>query len=541
MVLQRSLQLINEFQAIAMQRGYTDRPSGLMESTGLNNIPAVTELNVGIALLKSGLEGNRKALQENIARVDLLGESSLEFATSIRDFSLGFMLRGQDQANFVDVLADSAKTYKASTTELAKALNSLAKLFASQVLTGNTIAQEALVDVLARTDRAAPGGLQSVLSLVIGGLDKVAVNQMLGTASLVESFNASKTTGDRSQAINSLEGIVSQISARTEEFTTMFPDPEIFKTMVTALIGPGADQQLLIATNLERILEGNLTASELQQAKLADVEKVLKTMGDRLLEPIGMLSQSVLIILDFLGPITKYIVSGAIILAFAKVYAYFTTLLTHTASIVQLLTKIAGSSVIPQAPGFGQKMRRMSAKFQARGRRIARAGFGLPALGNMLKSGFGSVIGGIGALFNPMAMGLSIGPAIGRGLISAFRFVLGGLFSPIGAIITLLSFLPMIFGSSEETANSTKRIANRDAVRPNIDDSRFLLTSQAQLISRLNEPAMAGSLAGKADSEDLAQALRERTVDRLDNVVKAIEALALQRETKNFLDRARGG
>jgi len=519
---------VSEFQAVALSRGF-EQPMSVLNNSLSNNIPAMTELKVSTTLLKTGLERNSSRIAEYIARSELLGENSFQLANSIRSFSTTMGLNDTEQGAFVEAIANAAATYKASTEELATSIASFVDKIGLATITGDQTTVEAFKMLESRIGRfLPPGTLEKALAPMLQQ-DLTAVGAA-GFLGVQEERRAIADISGRTTAEQKFEAMLSMFekgAARGAELGGISGDINLLRSITGSIMGPfGGPEFFLAARQVSQTAAGVVTPEQERQASIADADRALVSLGDRLSEPLGLASQSLLKILEafptFSNAIIQVFVAGAFALAIKAINAILTRIPSLLQTQIGLLAKIAGSSGATATKlGLGQALvARGEAAYVSASARMSAAGQRLLALpGQMTASlsrlSMSGAVAGIGGAARSVGMGA-------LGAASAGLSFLGG---PLGIAFLALSFLPGIFDAVFGTKENTKEIKDsmKEKGDPITDSARASLINQAQLISTVsNETVRTSMLLNNTDRGDIQAQHAKLQLDRLGDIVQKL-------------------
>jgi hypothetical protein len=326
-------------------------------------MPAATALNSRMALVENGLESNSEGLGRFLGRADLLGENIQQLAGGMRTLKLTLSLTNSEQADLATSIQDAAKTYTTSTGSLVKALESFGDSLAILNRTQSGGTNDLITNMVAMTDRFAPGALQSILTpLVSQGGESLARMGVLGVSSEMDKIlGGGGSVDDMISVLKSLVGTRENLVGKGGQAVI---GSEVFQT-VTGFSLAQANQ----AESLIEILEEQKKSAQ-QTAKLEDALKtingVLTTLKDPLILMATYLAQAVEFFFSILGNtfvkmslllvgiykgllVAKSILTGISImqkamLVFDKIKTFFTVLTgTVIGGIALLLTAVLGT------------------------------------------------------------------------------------------------------------------------------------------------------------------------------------------------------
>ena len=298
-------------------------------STTLTKAPGFTNLNAGMAMLEAGLENNSENLGEFFARADLLGENINQLAFGLRDMKVTLGLNKTETALLAESVEDSAKTYGTSSSRLVDSLNKFGTTLA--VLNRTSTGQnQAILDLTAATDRAAPGALQAVLQPLFGGgaesLGRLGVLGAQGEAAALMSGEGGLGAGR--DLFDKIVSLRDQIVGTGQQAIL---GSQIFEQMTGFTL-----QQANMAETLRDVLDAQAGSPRLD-AVLDDALGSLNSIMEELKTPLAILTVG---ILEGLGGI-KEIMKNEVVRNLVKAAAATGVLIAISASmrLLTLLTK----------------------------------------------------------------------------------------------------------------------------------------------------------------------------------------------------------
>lgn len=517
---------ISTFQAEALSLGFTEAADKINIGLG-DTIPAITEIKTASTLLKTGLDTNSEGIGKYIARSELLGKDSLAFANSIKSFSSTLSLTNDQQTTFVKTISDASLIYKASSEELAASVAQFADQIAISTLAGNTTTVEAFGSLEAEVQRFLPENtLQKFFGpLLAGGSGIRAETSFLGIEEEVRRLSSLQNIQGSEASRGDLLKIVQQVNEVGKTFGANIEDARDLRTQLAQIFPNLGEDVFVVARQISDALEKSTPDLTAPPATVEQTTVLLRTLGDRLLEPLALAGFVLLNILESLGGLSKYILSGVIGAAFVRGFLAIKTFLSGmTTKLQEIATNTAVSASKATATTSVAGAASVAAQSPTKP-----AGAAAPTTGVLgsMKNMFTSFGSKLTSFFSFTGLRTAITGAI-RGI---FAF-LGG---PIGIIATLASvFLPMIFSSSEKTSENTKKLA--DNIKPTTESTNMLeLSNRAAVINRLMEVDRSMKIAKQVDDDPTRTVLQEQANGELSEIKNSIKELSQAMTRKSMM------
>ena len=475
-----------QFQNTALSFGF-DTPINQLNNSLLNNIPAITELKTSTIALQTGLEDNYTVVGEQLARSDLLGEDTAGLATSIQSLRGVLDLSIAGTETFTQSVADSAKTYNTSTTALMKSISQFAESIKATMLGAGGVANiQAFKEIESRVQRLLPAGVlqQAAGPLFSGGLQGYAPAGLLGIEEETRVLAGTEFSGE--QKTEALISAFEKAVATGEEYLNRFGDTRTAESALGGALEPfGGLANLANMRMVSQALQG-VDVRDPETARIQDAIQSINALGQMLLEPLALISQSWLIFLGLFGSVNKFLAGGAMIIAFSQAIRVLMPLLKIPVEL-------------------------MKTHF---------------TIGNILR----------------VLQGMAVQNAVGK-----TKSMAGGLLGLLGGwpgiVIGLLSFLPLILTSSEGTKKSVKRIDEKTKDQNKSIESRSqdILNKQASFLAQLSQQTIRSQiLISKTDNDDTANILAQQRLQKLGDLVDGVNKLSDKRTKRpDILDQAR--
>lgn len=241
--------------------------------------PATANLAASMQLLEAGLEDNSEGLGEFVVRAQLLGENIQAITTGLRSLTLTLGLSRSEQTMLADSIEDSAKTYRTSTESVVAGLAKFGETLAilNRTQTGQT--NDLVTQMVAMTERFAPGALAGILEPLVGsGAESLARAAMLGVQGDVASL-----MGPNAQ-VSDIERILDNITRSVDRIVgsgqQAIVGADIFR-QITGMSLATANS----AASLKEIIQNNKDAIK-QQAKVNDALTTINSLLEEIKTPI---------------------------------------------------------------------------------------------------------------------------------------------------------------------------------------------------------------------------------------------------------------
>ena len=526
--LTRVADTISSFQAETLSLGFTEAADKISIGLG-DTIPAITEIKTASTLLKTGLDTNAEGIGKYIARSELLGKDSVAFANSIKSFSTTLSLTNDQQTTFVKTISDASLIYKASSEELAASVAQFADQIAITTLAGNTTTVEAFGSLEAEVQRFLPENtLQKFFGPLLAGQSGIrAETSFLGIEEEVRRLSSLQNIQGAEASRGDLLKIVQQVNEVGKTFGANIEDARDLRTQLAQIFPNLGEDVFVVARQIADALEKSTPDLTAPPATVEQTTVLLRTLGDRLLEPLALAGFVLLNILESLGGLSKYILSGVITAAFIRGFLAIKTFLADMSSkLSQIAANTAASAATPAIAGGAAPVGATAARgAAARGAASAAPATGL--LGSM-KNMFTSFGSKLTSFFSFSGLRTALSGAL-RGIFS----FLGG---PIGVVATLASFfLPMLFSSSEKTADNTKKLADNITTKSTLSTNELELSNRAAVINRLMEVDRSMKIAQQVDDDPTKTVLQEQANSELTEIKASIKELSQAMTRKSMM------
>ena len=329
--------------------------------------------------------------------------------------------------------------------------------------------------------------------MIGGGFETTKLASLLGAEPFVRQLDAPGLSAAGAEDL--LKDLIIAVSNRADELAAQFGSG---RALVTAF-GENTANLLVTAQAIRGNLVQTLTDQERLVATINDSVNSLKGFFLRLLEPVAFIGKLLIDLLDKVGSIGTTFSVAAIL---TGVTTIFIRGINFLRSVPILLTQIRNFLANPLGPGKAKAPGFFNMTAQQRGANIV-----------------GRVTGS-----SPVKLG-KLGTILTTGL---------GLFTgPFGIIISLLTFLPMIFGSSAKTKDNTKSIDDklREGDRaPANDSARSLLMNEASLIAKLSRVPDLKGLQFKAEDSRVREEIGKSIFDVVKDIGRTMESIRDKRE-----------
>lgn len=246
----------------------------------LKNSPAIVNLQTQIGLLESGLEDNTDGLGKYIARAVLLGENQEELIKGIQTLRLNLGLSIKEENSLTKTLMDASKNYNTASTKVVQGLANFSDALAVFSYTNNFAAIKGVAEVMAMTERRAPGGLQAVLGPLLEGPQGFSRAAMLGVEGQIQQLQRGQ-----GRASDIIISILKTIDQKARIFDNL--DTRIARTMVKESFGMDAAVLGINKKMLDAIERGPNNLEKLE-ASLSDANGSLEKLQQILHEPIAL-------------------------------------------------------------------------------------------------------------------------------------------------------------------------------------------------------------------------------------------------------------
>lgn len=253
--------------------------SKALNTSLVKSAPATSNLAVSMQLLEAGLENNAEGLGEFVVRAQLLGENIQAITTGLRSLTLTLGLSRSEQTLLANSIEDSSKTYKTSTESVVAGLAKFGETLAilNRTQTGQT--NDLVTQMVAMTERFAPGALAGILEPLIGsGAESLARQAMLGVQGDVSNLMGPNAQVSDIERV--LDGIIKSVDRMVGSGQQAIVGADIFRQLTGMSLSTANS-----AASLKEIIQNSKDAIK-QQAKVNDALTTINSLLEEIKTPL---------------------------------------------------------------------------------------------------------------------------------------------------------------------------------------------------------------------------------------------------------------
>jgi len=520
---------IGQYQASLASLGFLDSARFLKTSID-SAIPSITDLSVKSTILSLGLEDNIQGIGKYLARSELLGENTQNIANSIRSFTLSFGLTTSEQATFTKTIADSALRYNTSTEKLTESVASFAEKISISSMLGNASTLKAFTSLESQVQRFLPSGtLEKFFGpFLSGGLETQGETAFLGIEDSIRRLTSLEGVQDPMKSFEDLRSVISSINNTGQNFARSFGSlgSREFTEAIRGILPNVGPEIFILGRQIEDAIAKVTPEQIAKEATIQQTNTILRSLQDRLLEPLAILGRGLLTLIDVTGNLGSYVISILVVGSIIKVGSLISQFATGT---ITALRNISAQLAINNSQN-------LSATRSNLGRG------GRPNLNAPLTTATPKPSGAQSANANAKASsalaGAAAGAAAGKAAGGIFKSALGIFGGPIGLIATLgITFLPDIISLLRGGNENTKKIAEQTKPKPDLLSSRGELeqANRVALLNRLIEVNRDMQIAKTSDVDAVRITLQEQANNELVEIQKALKDLGASIQARSLM------